>query len=360
MQLIESTINLLKIRESSKWLQHLLFWAGLWLLLVILDKNDGGVLVQMIREAINTGLYALIFYGNRNLLFQKFLPEKSKVYNFQFWKYFLPGAVILILVYTILKAIFLYGFFPFALNKIQVESFIGIFLTGTLFFIASTEFLVIRDWLKNITEKRELESRQLESELRFLKSQVNPHFLFNTLNSLYALALKKSDKTPEIVLKLSEMMRYMLYECNEPTVYLEKEIKYLGNYLELEKLRVSEKVDIKFSVDGDPSKLKIAPLIFIAFIENCFKHGVMAIHGNAYVHIRLDIVEDSVQLNVQNSKPDSIPLGRYSPSGGIGLGNVKKRLELLYPNMYSLDIKNEPDKYSVELYIDLKQSTNEN
>ena len=218
---------------------------------------------------------------------------------------------------------------------------------------SSTIFQIMNEWIKHQREKKELQNQTLQSELKYLKAQINPHFLFNTLNSLYALTLKKSDLAPEIVLKLSEMMRYMLYECNEKEVSLEKEVNYIRNYLELEKLRHGDHCDISFEIDGEPGNKQVAPLMFIPFIENSFKHGLNKQIDDAHVSIKMDIKEDDVLMEISNSKVHTVPKANRKRSGGIGLVNIKRRLELLYPEKYSLDIEESPNDYLVNLSIKL-------
>ena len=206
-------------------------------------------------------------------------------------------------------------------------------------------------------EKQELEKQTMQSELRFLKSQINPHFLFNTLNNLYALTLKKSDKAPEIVIKLSEMMRYMLYECNEKRVMLSKEVNYIKNYIDLESLRQGKNVKINFQLIGDAGHRMIAPLMFTPFLENSFKHGVGNLIANGFVNIKLSVNGDDVDFYIENSKPDKPPTSIHKDkrSGGIGLVNVQKRLNLLYPEKYDLQIKDTPNAYAVHLKINLDE-----
>ncbi len=218
---------------------------------------------------------------------------------------------------------------------------------------ASTIIKIMTDWLKHQREKKELQTQTMQSELRFLKSQINPHFLFNTLNSLYALTLKKSDKAPEIVIKLSEIMRYMLYECNERRVPLRKEVNYLKNYLDLEKLRQGDDVDIKFNIIGQIGEQLIAPLMFIPFIENSFKHGLNNEISKGYVHLNLEVQNEKIQLHIENSKAPSHPVQQHKRSGGIGLVNVRRRLELIYPDQYNLKIEDNPTNYAIHLDIDL-------
>lgn len=211
------------------------------------------------------------------------------------------------------------------------------------------------DWIRMQTEKKELITRNIETELQGLKNQINPHFLFNTLNNLYALTLKKSEKAPEVVLKLSDMMRYMLYECNEPLISLEQEIRYIRNYIELEKLRYSSNTDITLEIDERLMQYKIAPLLLIPFVENSFKHGMQTSLEGAFIHIHALLLEEKLVFTVRNSKPQSVPGQAFSKTqGGVGLANAKRRLELLYPLRYKLDINDAPDTFSIKLSIDLK------
>ncbi len=218
--------------------------------------------------------------------------------------------------------------------------------------MASTIFKVTTDWWVHQSEKKDLESQRLQSELKFLKSQINPHFFFNTLNNLYALTLKKSDLAPEIVLRLSDMMRYMLYESNEKKVPLDKEVAYVKNYLELEKLRQGGKFEINFNLSGKLDNQQIAPLMFIPFLENSFKHGLDNQIKSGYVNIDLELNKDSVRLEIENSKPPTINKER-NYQGGIGLENVKKRLNLLYPKKHELNIVDKPNSFKVLLDIKL-------
>ncbi len=209
------------------------------------------------------------------------------------------------------------------------------------------------DALMKQNEVDRLEEAMKDSELQFLKSQINPHFLFNTLNNLYALTLKKSDKAPDIVIKLSEMMRYMLYECNEKQVPLQKEVNYLRNYLDLERLRQSDQIKIEFKVDGIIGDQKIAPLLFIPFLENSFKHGLNTQLKDGFVKIQLNANEEMIDFYIENSKGQAIQRPDNRPSGGIGLVNVRRRLQLLYPDKYTLEVDNKPNSFAVHFTLEL-------
>lgn len=217
-------------------------------------------------------------------------------------------------------------------------------------FVAMLRFL--QDWFELEARQKELENEKLSAELSFLKEQINPHFLFNTLNNLYYLAYTKSDNTTEVIAKLSQMMRYMIYESNHPQVELSKEIEYMQNYVSLERLRLTNQVPIRFDVQGELSGTKVAPLILITFLENAFKHGVASNNKNAWVELSLKIEGKNCVYTVANSKINGVH-SDHNGKSGIGLQNVKRRLELTYPDRYTLDVQELPDKYSVQLKLTL-------
>ncbi len=227
-----------------------------------------------------------------------------------------------------------------------IAYFISTFFTSVVFIFFSVVLKLFVDWFVNERVQRDLENQRLSAELAFLKSQINPHFLFNSLNSIYSLAYQRSDMTPEAILKLSEIMRYMLYECNDNTVELGKEIQYLQNYIDLQKIRLGEKANIDFKFEGNITTQKIAPLLLIAFIENAFKHGV-ANDPESPIQLLLSVKNNQLLFYVHNRKHKA----NTDSVGGIGLNNVKRRLDLLYPGLYNLDIHNEKDTYTCELSL---------
>lgn len=312
-----------------------------------MNAKEIGFLLALQFEFFNIGFYAIIVYFNIYYIFPLYLKKKKMAMH-------LVMLLITSAVLTPLRTLVLFFISPTnSLKLIFIEdqyiSFLSTFLVGA----ASSIYYILSDWINSQTEKQELANQTLQSELKFLKSQINPHFLFNTLNSLYALTLKKSDLAPEIVLKLSEMMRYMLYECNEKSVPLEKEVNYLINYLDLEKLRHGKKININYNQSGEIKNQQIAPLLFIPFIENCFKHGVSNQIASAFVNIDVAIQKDKVDVTIENSKHAVMPGVHTKKSGGIGLVNVKRRLDLLYTDNYSLDVSDSPTTYKVELKLNL-------
>jgi len=198
-----------------------------------------------------------------------------------------------------------------------------------------------------------LEEAVKESELQFLKSQINPHFLFNNLNNLYSYALEGSKKTPEIILELSGLLRYMLYECKEEYVPLAKEIDQIQNFVNLNELQIEDRGKVTFTVDGIKESYKVAPLIMIVFVENAFKHSQSSQSSDIEIGVSIN-VQSNGKLNFKCCNSYSEITNNANLAQGIGLENVKKRLELIYPNAHKLTFSDMNQKYEVNLIIDLK------
>lgn len=216
--------------------------------------------------------------------------------------------------------------------------------------------LSVKDIIALRTKNLVLEKEKLNLELGFLKSQVNPHFLFNTLNSVYSRIFDTDEKAADLILRLSELMRYNLYETNLPTIALDKELAYIQNYLDLERNRLSDRyVVIDYEQSGDASAYQITPLLLITFVENAFKHGIKGAIKPAYVQIRADVTANQLVFRVENSVPDRLPVTDNSDkkSGGIGLENIRKRLAALYQDKYELVLIATENTYEVTLIIQL-------
>src|SRR5215217_6895736 len=254
---------------------HIFIWLSLVSFFLFLVRNNGRFSTQSI--LVIFGLYGLInislFYLNYLLLIPRFLNKKN---------YALYAA-------TVLVIIIIYGFAKYGIGLIFPDDvlmrsgrepigfgsyYISTILSSSLFIFMSVVLKFSIDWFLNELIQRDLENQRLTAELAFLKSQINPHFLFNSLNSIYSLAYQHSDNTPGAILKLSEIMRYMLYESNDNKVALEKELQYLQNYIDLQKIRFGDKAFIDFKIQGKVTDQRIVPLLLIAFIENALKHGV--------------------------------------------------------------------------------------
>jgi len=209
-------------------------------------------------------------------------------------------------------------------------------------------FITIANWVfKQIKALIRLKNEKAKTELMHLKSQVNPHFFFNMLNNLYGLVDKDSKKAQELILKLSDMMRYSIYDGEKDRVLLSEEIAYLENYIELHKMRYHKAIDIQFNIDTNDTDYEIMPLLFIILLENAFKHGVENLRENAYVHINLRTYNNEVTFEIENNFEEV----QDNPETGIGLKNLKRRLELVYPKKHTLTISKTDTIYNATLNI---------
>ncbi|MEZ0454719.1 histidine kinase [Sphingobacterium thalpophilum] len=281
---------------------------------------------------------------------------------------FLQLAVMLVLltllcasVYRVIEILFADPYFLKEMRKLNPQAkwkkLDGTFLqqlTNPEYFIHALEQSNSIVWIglviKFVQMWHERKQVALQSELNFLKSQIHPHFLFNTLNNLYALTLKQSAKSSEVVLGLSDILRYMLYECDSDYVPLRRDIAIIRNYLTLEKLRYGERLDLNFNQSGSIENQIIAPLLMIPLIENAFKHGASEMMEEAWVNIDLDVDMNRLKLKVSNGRPDQTNAPSAS-CGNIGILNLRKRLELLYPQRHTLTIYEEEDMYLVIMEI---------
>ncbi len=335
----------MKLRWQILW--HVFFWVTLISLCLFIVRgdtklsNDDILVLFVLYPCINITL----FYFNFLVLMPRFLDRQK------YWLY-IGSIVVAIVFYGFVKygvAVYFKQFILLREHKHEVhftQYFISTVFASLLFLVLSTALKFSTDWFLNERIQRDLENQRLSAELAFLKSQINPHFLFNSLNSIYSLAYQRSETTPEAILKLSEIMRYMLYECNDNKVELTKELQYIRNYIDLQKIRFANKAFIDLKVNGDMEDQRIVPLLLIPFIENAFKHGVA---NNALTPIKLaiEVGASHLQFYIQNKKHNN----NRDIIGGIGLNNVKRRLDLLYPGKYNLQIHDETDNYTVELSL---------
>jgi hypothetical protein len=202
--------------------------------------------------------------------------------------------------------------------------------------------------LKMRERLKQTETEKTNAELSYLKAQINPHFLFNTLNSIYSLAILKSDKTADAIVKLAEMMRYVLNDSNVNFVLLEKELKYITNYIDLQKMRLTSNVKLSYSCIGNNYDMKIAPLVLIPFIENAFKHGVNS-EENSDIEIKISISESNLELTVKNNIVTTN--NNTLHKSGLGIENTRQRLHLLYPQNHQLDITEKDNLFIVHLIL---------
>lgn len=219
-------------------------------------------------------------------------------------------------------------------------------------FVSGVAVVIKQVRVQSAAREREknLIREKMESELRFLRNQTNPHFLFNTLNNIYALARKKSDQTPEVVMKLSQLLRFMLYESAKPLIKIEDEIKILDDYIELEKIRYDSRLTVNFYREIDNVHEEISPLLLLPFVENAFKHGPGESHFDSYIHIEIILQNSMLTFTIENTKEKSEANG---VNENIGLRNVRRQLQLMYPD-HALQIRSEDFLFNVSLSLNLK------
>ena len=213
----------------------------------------------------------------------------------------------------------------------------------------------IKAYFNDEQRLQKLQKEKVEAELSFLKAQIHPHFLFNTLNNLYTLTLDKSDHAPTVVKKLSSMIQYMLHYCSQPFVLITKEIELIQDYIDLELLRYGDRLQLIFQHTQDDKNAKIAPLILLSVVENAFKHGASGDPGQPKIQISLRVEKGQLHFSVFNTKSKFKPMDRSNYTKGIGSGNIKRQLELIYPQAYLLKINDRPDTYEVLLTINLDE-----
>ncbi len=225
------------------------------------------------------------------------------------------------------------------------------YFVGIRYLIISGLFAVLQNWFEQEKKLSQIKIDKLATELNFLRAQINPHFLFNTLNNLYGLALKKSDKTPELILRLSDIMEYMVYDSNDIKLLLRKDIDHLINYLELEKIRLPNDVKLEYHVEGYVTDQKIVPLLLLPLVENGIKHGLNVMTHNAFLIVKLEVNDSNLTLFVKNSK--SVVSGTVKVHRGMGLSNIESRLDTFYFAKHRLTILDDTEIYQVELNLDL-------
>ena len=329
---------------------HLLIWLlNYWFVAIGSDFNWNGFTHHSgsLSYAYAYGLFfnTILFYAQVFWLVPKvyILNKKIKFYLF---------SVVIIVVVSIVETYFdrlLYG-----LYKVDTEDFLGSFITNTIFHIlysmAGFYFIFKLEHKKSEKIKQKLLEENYKTELKYLKAQLNPHFLFNGINSVYHLIGKDDDLAKDTLLQFSELLRYQLYESGT-TILLEKELDYVSQYIKIEETRRGPDIQLKYDIDFENSAEKIAPLLLIPFIENAFKH--CSNHNDSEMNticIKIKETEGVLSLSINNSFDNLTP---GNSVGGIGLKNVKRRIALLYPDRYQLNIRKENDNFIVDLTITL-------
>lgn len=337
--------------------EFLVLW-GLWMIMILTMTDMHQHLDRFISRAFISfvGFFIVIQINVRYLFPMIFLRKKQILYIL------LSGLLIVATVLILHLSIFPWSSWfeipPMPLieeinrqNSTEIRWFRE-FMHLLIALLGSTVIGITRFANKKETETITLENEKLETELKFLKSQVNPHFLFNALNNIYSLAVMQAPQTPETVMQLSEILRYMVYDSNEASVALKSEISYIENFVELQCLKDSKGMNVEIDLDKSSPDLKIAPLLFIPFVENAFKHSKIESIKDGTIKVKLEVAEKEISFRCVNTKPKEA--FTKDGVGGVGLSNTKKRLALLYPDdKHVLRINDTEDLFEVILKISL-------
>lgn len=349
--------NLLDRLLQNRVLTHVLFWLTVWLIAPITSNES----ITEVGEAFlfrGIGMptkivatYLLAYYQIPSLL------QKKKY--IQFFISFVISSIIFSFIYRINNVHIAERLAGVPYPKESLLQMINEFWYTYLGYFMRVYFYGFIFVFIKIVKVRSAEKHRIEvlekekatAELNFLKAQIHPHFLFNTLNNLYALTLEKSDKAPEVVSRLSEMLDYMLYQSKEESVPIRKEVDLLEHYIDLEKLRYGDRLELEFSQSIDDPQASIAPLILLSVVENAFKHGVSGATTKAIINISLEVEKGEIYFKVFNTRPSFTQGDDMNYKEGIGSKNIKRQLELIYPDAYTWKIDEQEETYEVNLWI---------
>ncbi len=338
--------DILTRQAAAHWVQHLAFWSLSFLVLVNVLKVSSEVRqIDLVYTLIFHVPILLVVYFNHSILFPRLLAKN------RFMVYLL--AVLLTMVigaefYLLLFERWIDYLFP-GYYFIAYYTFWDISLFFAVYLVLTTLVKLARGWFR----VNQLEQEKTSNELKALRSQLNPHFLFNSLNNLYSLARKKSDLAPELIIKLSDVLRYVIYDADTNLISLQKELDFMNKYIEIQKLRLEADFRLQTTVQGECGQLQIAPLLFIPFVENAFKYGILPYERPNEILIRWKLDQAEVDFFIRNRNEPACGMDGEK-AHGAGIVNVRKRLELLYPGKHDLDIQSTEGWFTVHMKIDLR------
>jgi len=340
----------MKLREINirqPW-KDLGIWSIVFICMILIDMRHD-LSFSIFRSMFLLASILIVYYLNKSV----FLPRlffKNKTHPYLFLS--LLTVFVNVALFTFLESVFL---FPHLVSQgVPVKlvfPIMGHLVFDVLGMYISTFISVSERNRKEKESRQVLLAEKTAIELKFLKSQINPHFLFNALNNIYTLSYIGSEKAPDVILQLSDMLRYQIYDCESERIEIRKEVEYLKNYIEFQQLKTEDRQQIDIQFDIDDEYIAVAPFLFIPFIENAFKHSHLEEYGGEVMG-SLSLKNGVIHFNLENSIPP-LQMVRNGKNGGIGLENVRKRLELTYPGKYSLEMNSSEKIYSVALMINV-------
>ncbi|NEW80161.1 MAG: histidine kinase [Gelidibacter sp.] len=347
-------MNLIKLKRTKIIVLHILFWIGVWFFfLYFFSYSSNNTVYGTWFSSFLLPITMVTTYFVVYFLIPKYLLTKK-------YKYFLLYSLYTLIIsadFISLAIVFYYlflsnlnvGEMPFMSRNFVFVLVIVYLVVGLVSFIS-----LLNHNFKTISKNKELQNKILETqlqiknqELQYLKKQIHPHFLFNTLNTIYGFALKQSKDTPEIILKLSNLLDYILYQVNKPKVSLNEEVLHIKEYIELEKIRFQDTLKVSFKSDTISEEIQVAPMLLIPFVENAFKHGNL-IDGFLTVEIAITFLNDNFNFSIKNTVLNA---DENQHESGIGLENIQKRLNLLYKDNHQLNIEKRDNWFCVNLMI---------
>lgn len=332
---------------NKRILLHLLFWSFYVLFFgSIYGKYGNDFRWYLLESLFMLPFVMLATYTTLYLILPNYLKKCNLVFT-------LFSVLFVLFISTLGERIFLrkLNSLDITLDTLFSLSYVYLLLETNFIVATAVAIKIVKKWFVQQQETHEMEKRNLKTELNLMKAQLHPHFLFNTMNNLYSLSLEDSPKTSEGIAKISDLLRSVLYECNDSEIALVKEIKLIENYIDLELLRYGNRLNFNFEITGEVEKNKIAPMLLFTFVENCFKHGSSNDPNNPFIKINLNVTDEEIIFFAENSKPLNNKIKIKDGSGGIGLKNVKKRLEIIYGENYDLKIQDLQSTFIVCLSI---------
>jgi two-component system, LytTR family, sensor kinase len=347
-------VNRIKKIKPKVVLFHLLFWTGVWFFYFYFfsyNSNDTAYITWfsscLLPVTMMVTYFVVYFLIPRYLLTKKYV----KLALYSFYTFVFSAYIVVLVIYGCL--IFLLRF-NISMMPPMSKNFLFILLLVYLVAGVVSFITILNHNFKTASVNKELQNKILatqlqlkEQELHYLKRQIHPHFLFNTLNTIYGFAIRQSKQTPEIILKLSNLLDYILYQVNKPKVSMKEEVLHIKEYIELEKIRFQETLKVEFTANEIDENIQVAPMLLIPFVENAFKHGTLE-EGFLTIRIQISVTDNRLSFRIGNSYRES---NDKSQNGGIGLENIRKRLDLNYRNNYELKIDIRDNWYFAKLTI---------
>ncbi len=336
--------------SENRWFWHIVYWVvSLMFLVFFLGYQTIGIRLTLWFILTLAPIVILTTYFFTEFLIPKYLVKK-RLFKFGLYSvYTIIASVYLDLI--MLVVIFIFG----AELNINAANFNGLFLIAGTYIpvVVGIAIKLYRTWQKSEEKNLRLLQQKTEQELRLLKSQIHPHFLFNTLNNLYALIHEKSAKAGDVVLQLSDLLSFILYDCKADRIPLANEIKQIGNYIALEKLRYGTRVDVQMEVKEDVRDVMVLPLVLLPLVENCFKHGVKPTLSRSSVFVEISRHDSLLQILVKNSVPES---KKHGKQGGLGMKNLLSRMDLVYNGNYTIKVEKSSSSFMVLLKINIHEA----